>query len=152
VLTSWPILVVSAALCQAPVEERDAFGVLEPRTGWVLLSLVSVETDTLLVDFDSKPRDVEVVGRDPSSPGSAIPKIGDRIRAISTWRLVIFDYGKSGEKNRLLSPTTRKQLSPSDKTNLAVRPGTVVVVQDVQLSKPSGLSRILWARVTPDPK
>jgi hypothetical protein len=141
----------SAGLCQAPVEEREAFSVLQHRTAWVLLRLVSVETDKLLVDFDGKPYNFEVAGHDPSSPGDAIPKIGDRIRAISTWRLVILDYGTSGEKNRLLSPPTRERLFPSDQTTLAVRAGTVVVVQEVQLSKPSGSSRILWARVAPWP-
>jgi hypothetical protein len=150
-LTAMPILVGPAALCQAPVEEREAFNVLQHRTGWVLLSLVSVETDKLLVDFDGKPYDFEVVGPDPSLPGDTIPKVGDRIRAISTWRLVILDYAKSGEKNRLVSPTTRKQLFPSDKTNLAVRLGTVVEVRDVQLSEAKGSSRILWARVSPWP-
>lgn len=150
----------SAVPCQGPVaagsgqrgdEEREAFGVLQHRTGWVLLGLVSVETGLLDVDFEGKPYDFEVVSRDPSLPGDTTPRIGDRIRATSTWRLVILDYGTSGEKNRLVSPTTRKMLSPSDKTNLAVRAGTVVQVQDVQLSEPKGLSRILWVRVTPFP-
>ena len=150
-LTLLLIIVGSAALCQTPVEEREAFSVLQYRTGWVLLGLVSVETGTLDVDFEGKPHDFEVVGRDPSLPGGTIPRIGDRIRAISTWRLVILDYGTSGEKHRLVSPTTRKKLSPSDKTNLAVWEGTVVEVRDVQLSEAKGSSRILWVRVTPPP-
>ncbi len=159
-LTLLSTLVGPAALCQTPAtagieqsrtEEREAFSVLQHRTGWVLLGLVSVETGLLLVDFDGKPYDFEVLGREPSSPADWISRVGDRIRVISTWRLVILDYGTNGEKNRLVSPTTRKMLSPSDKTNLAVREGTVVDVRDVQLSEPKGSTRILWVRVTPSP-
>jgi hypothetical protein len=150
-LTLVLIFVGSTALCQAPVEEREAFSVLQYRTAWVFLGLVSVETGRLDVDFDGKPYYFEVVGREPSSPGEALPKIGDRIRATSMWRMVILDYGKSGEKNRLVSPTTRT-LFPSDHTNLVVREGTVVEVRDVQLSKTyGGPARMLWVRVTPYP-
>jgi hypothetical protein len=145
------VLIGPAGLCQAPAEERDAFSVLQYRTAWVFLGLVSVETGRLAIDVDGNAYYFTIVGREPGSTGGAIPKIGDRIRAISTWRMTILDYGTSGEKNRLLSPTTRKQLSPSDKTNLVVREGSVVEVRDVQLSKVLGPSRMLWARVAPWP-
>jgi hypothetical protein len=151
-LTAALILVGSAAPCQAPVEEREAFGVLQYRTAWVFLGLVSVETGRLDVDFDGEPYYFEVLGRDPSEPGDAIPKTGDHLRAISTWRVVILDYWKSGEKLRLVSPTTRRLRHQDDHTNLTVREGTVVEVRDVQLSKPLGSSRMLWVRVSPSPE
>jgi hypothetical protein len=152
VLTVVLSLVGSAAPCQSPVEEREAFSVLQYRTGWVFLGLVSVETGRLAPDADGNTYYFTIVGREPGGPESGLPKIGDRIRATSTWRMVILDFGKSGEKNRLASPTTRKQLSPSDKTNLAVREGTVVEVRDVQLSKTyGGPAKMLWARVSPCP-
>jgi hypothetical protein len=146
------VLIGPAVLCQKPVEEREAFSVLQHRTAWVFLGLVSVETGRLAVDVDGHAYDFTIVGREPGSTGGTIPKIGDRIRAISAWRMTILDYGTSGEKNRLLSPTTREQLFPSDETNLVVREGSVVEVRDVQLSRALGPSRMLWARVTPDPK
>jgi hypothetical protein len=138
-------------LTQTPTTVRDGFTVLKDKTGWVLLGFVSVATDELVLDFATEPS-FETLGRNTHPSEGALPKIGDRIRARYGWAIVILDYKLTGEKNGLISPATRQTLYPADNTDLEIPKGTVVEVRDIQISKPYGEEKAVWARVAPPRK
>jgi len=134
---------------QSATQQQDAFSVLKHKTGWVELGLLRRGEDGLF-NVEHGGKSFEILGRE--SKLADLPRVHDRIRATRGWDVWILNYSVTGEQERLVSPETRQTTTRRvDCTGLIVLPGTVVDVQDIQISKPYGALRAVWARVAPAP-
>ena len=138
-----------------PAPRRDAFTVLVHKTGWILLGGIQSDTSEFVTHVE-----FQIVGRkvhEDEQGQPEIPRVGDRIRVTTPHRIVILGYWSTGEKDRLVSPTTLERLRDVDQTDLEIRAGAVVEVTDIKVKKVKDIQltksdnpmhmALVWARV-----
>jgi hypothetical protein len=138
---------------------KGSLDALTHKTGWVLLGGLTKDAKKWAfgVGIDSDPTvdyptgSFEILGRTVDRQKPELPKKGERIRLTARAQVTILDYATTGETRRLTAPSSlSRSLGAGDRTGIWIDAGTVVHVQDVQISRPYGQLRNVWARVTLD--
>lgn len=125
---------------QAPPD--SGWSRLRYRTGWILLGDVDVETQTWATTTR------HVVKGSPPGHASTVPAVGDVLEITGPLQVVILDYKKRGETNRLRSPVGRR-ITDDDLTGVHLKPGMAVVVREIRHDQIVPWLQGVWARVVP---
>ncbi len=147
----WAIVLLSVACFCVPEthatqEAGSPLETLAYKTGWIDLGEV-LTRDSKTWATASSPT-FEIVGKAPS-PKVLLPKRGERIRLITRLPIILVDFASLGEANRLTAPLRTHHVGPGDQTGLFLEVGTIVEVRAIEVSRPSGFLRFVWARVVP---
>lgn len=120
----------------------DAWKQLQHKTGWLVLGVLDDSVDQWLT-----PDQFELNGK-RASKAERLPKKGDEIILIRADRLRILQYRIDGENQRFNSPAGHK-LTGYDDTDVTLKPGTKVKIEEIVVAKQEPKLRIVWARVSP---
>ena len=127
---------------------------LANKTGWIILGDLSKDkkrwASAVDPNVDYFSGTFEIVDRAVDRHTTTLPKVGERIRVMVRMPIVILDYRYKGEQRALEPPSSvTRPKGPYNDTGLFLEPGSIVRVQDVQVSRPLGQLRVAWARVSP---
>lgn len=135
------IAVALAGAC-AGTPRADATGPwarLPYKTGWIMLGYLNEGAET----WATQP----ILRRtDASGEAPPLPHPGDMVEIAKDALIIVVDFTKRGDANRLTSPAGRT-LYEDDSTGNTIPPGTHVRVADVQRGKALNGIQEAWARV-----
>jgi hypothetical protein len=156
-----PVLVPPAVLLATsqnqPIQSKGSLGSLRWKTGWIPLGDTTANLKKWAVGHDPNTDFItgvyEIVGSDWNRREPRLPKVGARIRLVTSVPVLILDYGTAAEKRRLEPPSAvSRPLGPGDHTGIRLSAGTIVEVRSVKVSRRDGDIRGIWARVVPVPE
>lgn len=126
---------------------QDTWQSLQFKTGWIMIGMVDAESGKWVsqspgFEILGKPRKID----DPVD----LPLPGDRIRLRFVYGVVIVNFRTAGERDRFVSPGSKRTLDATDATGVRLPIGTLLNVQDRQTDDiPIEGLRQLWLRVAP---
>ncbi len=147
---------VMPAEAQSARVSEDVWKGLRYKTGWIWIGILTADTGKwaagvpgfeILGNAGRARKPVPSIGGGPAAV--VLPKRGDRIRLIGAEVLWILDFKISGEKNRLVSPTTRRRSETTDETGISLPAGSELIVRDVRIERPAGGLKGIWLRISP---
>jgi hypothetical protein len=124
---------------------NDPFGAPIPfNTGWIFIGYYNYEENIYVegpfADIMFRP------GKDRSH--SDTPDIGDILRIRKPREIVIGKYKTSGLKHQMVSPALVKGiLTDEDYTGIELKPDTLVIVRDIEISSFPGRIPSIWCRI-----
>jgi hypothetical protein len=133
---------------------KDSLATLTWKTGWIPLGEATADLKKWAVGADPNAEFTtgvyEIVGSNWNRREPRLPKVGARIRLVTSVPVEILDYATAGEKRRLEAPSSASRpLGPDDQTGIRLSAGTLLEVRSVKVSRPHGHIRVIWARVVP---
>ena len=149
-------MAVTRVHAQSGQVSEDVWKGLRYSTGWVALGILTADSEKwaggepgfeILGEAGRGRKPVPSIEGGP--PFVVLPKSGDRVRLRGPQVLWILDFKLSGEKNRLLSPTTRRRSEKTDETGITLPGGSELLVRDVQIASAARGLRIMWVRISP---
>jgi hypothetical protein len=126
-----------------PAAAQDPWASLEHKTGWILVGVVDAKTN----EWAAVPL-VAVKKTSDSKKATQLPAVGAVVEINQKSSVVIVNYRKTGEWQRLASPASRRTLE-ADITDVVLTPGRSVEVVELRRDKPNNGIQGVWARVVP---
>ena len=139
----------------APVTE-DVWKSLRYKMGWISNGVLTADAGQwaagepgfeIVGNAWRARKPVRSIGGGPETV--VLPKRGDRIRINRDEVLWILNFKISGEKDRLVSPTTRQRGETTDETGISLPRGSELIVREVRIGRPAGGLKGIWLRVSP---
>ena len=141
--TAWLIAALAVTLAGGCGESKGTgtWGPLRYKTGWIRLGYLVAGTENWATQAVYRP-----VGA--ASDSASIPKAGDVLEITKESLVIIVEFKSHGEDKRLTSPASRL-LYQDDSTDINLRPGEQVRVQETQRGAAADGVQMVWARVEP---